>query len=51
RDCIQDVLVLDGEAGEVILETARHIDADIIVMGSHGSQSDHSTAIGSVASK
>ncbi|RLT98687.1 universal stress protein [Ketobacter sp.] len=51
RDCIQDVLVLDGEAGEVILETARSIDADIIVMGSHGGHSDHNTAIGSVASK
>lgn len=51
RDCIQDVLVLDGDACEVILETARSIDADIIVMGSHSGHSEHKTAIGSVASK
>ena len=51
RECIQDVLVLDGEACEVILETARNIDADLIVLGSHSGRSDHNTAIGSVASK
>ncbi|HAG93216.1 MAG: universal stress protein UspA [Pseudomonadales bacterium] len=51
KTCIQDVLVLDGEACEVILETARAVDADLIVMGTHGNQSDNSTAIGSVASK
>ena len=51
RVCIQDVLVLDGEACDVILETASRVDADLIVMGSHGGHSDRNTPIGSVASK
>jgi len=51
RHCIKDVMVQDGEACQVILDIANEIDADIIVMGTHGNKSSHSTALGSVASK
>lgn len=51
RECIRDVQVVGGEACQVILDMAEKIDADLIVMGTHGGHSDHSTAIGSVASK
>lgn len=51
RDCIHDVQVVDGEACKVILDAALRIDADLIVMGTHGGHSDRSTAIGSVATK
>ena len=51
KSAIEDVLVVDGEPSQVIMDTARFIDADLIVMGTHGGASDSATAIGSVASK
>jgi len=50
-ECICDVQVYDGDACQVILDTAEKIDADLIVMGTHGGHSNRSTAIGSVATK
>ena len=32
---VADISVLDGQASEVILEQAKNIDADLIVLGSH----------------
>jgi nucleotide-binding universal stress UspA family protein len=51
QECIRDVQVCDGEACQVILATAKKIDADLIVLGTHGGRSENRTAIGSVASK
>ncbi|MEZ5512155.1 MAG: universal stress protein [Gammaproteobacteria bacterium] len=43
--------VVGGEPAQVILEQAEHINADLIVMGTHGGRSTSQTPIGSVASK
>ncbi len=51
KDCIDDVMVLDGEPCDVILAVAKNISADLIVMGTHGGRSESRVAIGSVASK
>ena len=50
-DWIRDVQVVGGEPAQVILEHAEEINADLIVMGTHGGRSGSRTAIGSVASK
>ena len=50
-DWIRDVQVVGGEPAQVILEQAEIINADLIVMGTHGGRSGSRTAIGSVASK
>lgn len=51
RERIGDVQVIGGDPCQVILDTASIIQADLIVMGTHGRQLENSTAIGSVASK
>lgn len=44
-------VVKDGDFGEVILQTARELDIDIIVMGSHGRRGLDKMLMGSVAEK
>lgn len=53
RDWLDDVRVLAGKAPDVILSEAQKINADLIVIGSHGSREEphRLTSIGSVASK
>ena len=53
RDWLADVRVLAGNAPDVILAESQRIQADLIVIGSHGSNHPQSsfTSIGSVASK
>ncbi|MDX1693022.1 MAG: universal stress protein [Ketobacteraceae bacterium] len=53
RDWLADVRVLAGNAPDVILSEARRLGADLIVIGSHGSNKPENsfTSIGSVASK
>ncbi|MGB3623914.1 universal stress protein [Ketobacter sp. MCCC 1A13808] len=51
RDRIGEVQVIGGDPSQVILDTASMLQVDLIVMGTHGRQSENSTAIGSVASK
>lgn len=48
---IKDVQVIGGDPAQVILDQADRLQADLIVMGTHGGQGDSRTAIGSVASK
>lgn len=50
-DWIRDVQVVGGEPAQVILAQADQINADLIVMGTHGGRSTSQTPIGSVASK
>ena len=50
-DWIKDVLVIGGEPAQVILNQAETLNADLIIMGTHGGRSGSRTAIGSVASK
>ena len=45
------VMVEEGDFAEVILKTARHIQADIIVMGSHSRRWLEKILIGSVTEK
>ncbi len=51
RDRIGEVQVIGGDPSQVILDTASMLQVDLIVMGTHGRQTENSTAIGSVASK
>ena len=51
KDCVADVMVLDGEPSEVILAVAKNVGADLIVLGTHGGKSESRVAIGTVASK
>ena len=45
------VMVEEGDFAEVILKTARHIDADIIVMGTHSKRWLDKILMGSVTEK
>ncbi len=49
-DTIQTV-VKDGDFGEVILETAKELNVDVIVMGTHGRRGLDKILMGSVAEK
>lgn len=51
KECIADVMVLDGDPSQVIMAVAKNIDADLIILGTHGGHSESRIAIGSVASK
>ena len=53
REWLQDVRVLAGKAPDVILSESQRLKADLIVIGSHGSNKPENsfTSIGSVASK
>ncbi len=53
RDWLADVRVLAGKAPDVILSESQRLNADLIVIGSHGSNKAQNsfTSIGSVASK
>ncbi|MAR93359.1 MAG: universal stress protein [Pseudomonadota bacterium] len=50
-DCIAGVEVQEGDAWQVILDTAERTGADLIVMGSRSGHQSRGTTIGSVASK
>jgi len=51
-DWLRDVLVIGGEPAQVILDQSDQLQADLIVMGTHGGRPGHrSAAIGSVAAK
>ncbi len=45
------IVVKDGDFGEVILETATELNVDIIVMGTHGRRGLDKILMGSVAEK
>lgn len=52
REWLEDVLVVAGNAPDVILQQAREQNADLIVIGSHGKgMNSNYISIGSVASK
>jgi len=51
KEWLKDIHVIGGNPAEVILTDAEAINADLIVMGSHGGTSDITTPIGSVAAK
>jgi nucleotide-binding universal stress UspA family protein len=44
-------IVKDGDFGQVILETAKELNVDVIVMGTHGRRGLNKILIGSVAEK
>ncbi|GAB3107392.1 universal stress protein [Pseudomaricurvus hydrocarbonicus] len=50
-DWIEDVVVEQGKPAEVILSQAQRLNADLIVMGSHGPESMGKNVIGSVTSR
>ncbi len=46
-----ETLVTSGDPGEQVLETARALDADLIVMGTHGRRGLSHLVLGSVAER
>jgi len=48
---IRDVRVVAGKPVEVILQEARHCDADLIILGSHGQDTSSPHLLGSVTSR
>ncbi|MBU3070469.1 universal stress protein [Aestuariicella sp. G3-2] len=50
-DCFEDVSVVQGKPAEVVLSEAKRLDADLIVMGSHGPESMGNNVLGSVTSR
>ena len=46
-----ETLVMSGDAAERVLEAARALDADLIVMGTHGRKARSHLVLGSVAEK
>ncbi len=51
KEMLESVLVSQGRAAEVILRLSSEMEADIIVMGSHGPDALDSRVIGSVTNK
>lgn len=45
------ILVKDGDSGDAIIEAAKNLDADVIVMGSHSRRGLDKILMGSVAAK
>ncbi|WP_439135294.1 universal stress protein [Pseudomaricurvus sp.] len=50
-DCFDDVSVIQGKPAEVILSEVRRLNADLIVMGSHGPESMGNNVLGSVTAR
>ena len=48
---IRDVRVVAGKPVEVILQEARHCDADLIILGGHGQDTSSPHLLGSVTSR
>ncbi len=46
-----ETLVTSGDPAEQVLETARDLDADLIVMGTHGRKGLSHLVLGSVAER
>ncbi len=51
RDCIAGVSVVEGLSARVIVDEARRLEADLIVLGSHGQSALSEMLLGSVAHK
>ena len=50
-DIVSEVRIAEGHPAEVILEAARSIEADLIILGTHTHSRLHRALIGSVAQK
>lgn len=50
-DCFSEFRVLEGRPAEVILAEASRVEADLIIMGSHGPESMGNNVLGSVTAR
>ena len=51
RDLVADIRVVDGQPAELILKASGEINADLIVMGSHGHSALSDALLGGTANK